>query len=143
MRYGTMVEANAGSEGGHLLSVELSSLDHRLRKLEDGEKKTPFKRLLENAGACALLLGLVLTLFSLYDVLVAKPEADRISRISSFNEAVNAAAKKRQDLIRTELDTAADPGLKIAMQMAATPQILNDAATARAILRDLKDGEVE
>ena len=113
----------------------------RIGELEKSSHKRMFKRLTESASASALFLGLVLTLVSLHDVFISKPEADRISRLSQFNQAVNSAAKLRQELIKASFD-GTSPQLQIAMISAVGPQVLNDIATARAMLRDLKNDDV-
>jgi hypothetical protein len=116
----------------------LRSQEARLVKLEDESKTTFWKRMTTSASTSALFLGLVLTFASLYDTFVSKPEADRISRISQFNQAVNAAAKTRQEI----LQSPGDPKVQMAIQSEAVPQILNDISTARAMLRDLASDDV-
>lgn len=120
----------------------LNSLDARIAKLEDGGQKSIFKKITQNASAGALFLGIVLSGISLYDALVVKPELARVNRISQFNQAVNSAAKTRQDLLKLQSEIA-DPVLRMQVVSAVAPQILNDISTARAILRDLKDDDVE
>jgi hypothetical protein len=127
------------TDGATLLM--LKSQESRIAQLESGAKKTFFKRLTESASLSALFLGLVLTFVSLRDAFVTKPEADRISRLSSFNQSVNSAAQKRQELMKLQLQNSA-PELQLAMGSAATTQILNDISTARAMLRDLSNSDV-
>ncbi len=98
------------------------------------------KKFTENAGAVALMLGLILSVISLYEVAVRKPEADRLAAIAQFNQTVNSAAKTRQELIQSY--QAADPEFRLAIASMATPRILNDIATARAILPTLDDKDV-
>ena len=131
----------AQTEDNNPTNLLLRNHEARIDELEKSSHKTIFKRLTASASASALLLGLILTFVSLYDVFISKPEADRIARLSQFNQAVNSAAKLRQDLIKMSLDSTS-PQLQIAMISAIGPQILNDVATARAILRDLKSDDV-
>lgn len=119
----------------------LKNFEDRIGELEKSSHKTMFKKLTESASASALFLGLVLTVASLHATFIAKPEADRITRLSQFNQAVNSAAKQRQELIKFSLDSST-PQLRLAMASVITPQILNDIATARAMLRDMKDEDV-
>jgi hypothetical protein len=119
----------------------LKSQEKRIAQLETGAKKTIFKRLTESASASALFLGLILTFTSLRESFVTKPEADRISRLSNFNQAVNSAAQKRREQIRLQIENP-DPKLQLAMASATTTEILNDISTARAILRDLNDKDI-
>jgi hypothetical protein len=121
--------------------IVLKSLETRLEKLEDGGRKSPFKKLTENAGAVALFLGLVLTFASLRDVFVTKPAADRIDAISQFNRAVNSAAQIRQELFEMQIRTT-DPSIRLAILSSATPRILNEISTAKAILPALDDADV-
>ncbi len=119
----------------------VKSQEARIARLEDEGKKTPLKRMTTSASTSALILGLILTFVSLYDAFVTKPEADRIARISEFNQAVNAAAKTRQEILQLQMQ-GTDPKLQLAMASMATPQILNDLSTARAMLRDLRNDDV-
>ncbi len=118
--------------------------DHqtRIAKLEDQGQKTFFKRITTSASTSALLLGLILTFASLYDVFVAKPEADRVSRIAAFNNAVNAAAKIRQDLTTQLLNLNQNPEMQYALLQTTGVQISNNVATARAILPELTDNDI-
>lgn len=131
-----VVPANDGST---LLALQM--LNDRLVKLENEEQHSLLKRISENASAVALFLGLVLTAASLYDVFVAKPSAERIDALSKFNQAVNSTAEIRQEVIQAQLQTT-DPTLQMAVVSAATPRILNDISTARAILRTLPGEDV-
>lgn len=97
----------------------------------------PLKKLSEHA---ALILGLVLSLLSLYDILVRKPEADRLNAIAQFNQVVNSAAKIRQELVQTA--STGDPAIRLAAASMATPRVLNDIATARALLPTLSETDV-
>lgn len=124
------------------LLVVLKNQEIRLKQLEENGQKHLFKRLTETASAGALFLGLVLTFASLYDAFITKPEAGRIARLSEFNKAVNAAAKLRADLVQIQFQSPS-PQLLLAMQGAATPQILNNISTARAMIRDLDINDVE
>lgn len=123
------------------VSVLLASLERRISDLEETTHKNPLKRLTENAGACALVLGLILTLASLYDVFVTKPAAERVANLSQFNAAVNSAAKTRQELIVAQGQTQ-DRQLQLQMAMLATPRILNDIITASAIMQGLADKDI-
>lgn len=129
------------SDGQDATLLMLRSHEARIAELESTAHKSRFKRLTESASASALFLGLVLTFVSLYDAFVTKPEADRINRLSQFNQAVNSAAKLRQEVTQAQSQIT-DPKLQLAIASAATPQILNNISTARAMLRDLDDRQV-
>src|SRR5215467_15327376 len=92
--------SNLGAGADMLLLV--GSLQARVKKLEGEGKKTLLKSITTSASTSALLLGLVLTFTSLYDALVTKPRADRVSRISQFNQAVNSASKVYQEVLQVK-----------------------------------------
>ena len=98
------------------------------------------KKFAENIGAVGLAIGLILSAASLYDVFIRKPEADRISALSQFNQAVSSAAKTRQELI--QMSQSGDAATRLAVTSMATPRILNDISTARALLPELRDDDV-
>jgi hypothetical protein len=121
--------------------LALQSQEARIKALEKPPERSLLKRLSENATAVALFLGLVLTFGSLRDTFWTKPEADRISRISQFNQAVNSAAKLRQELILSQSQIT-DKATQLAILSMVTPQILNDVSTAKAIARDLENKDI-
>src|SRR5690349_4749571 len=96
--------SSAPQQAGDLPLLLFQSLDARLQALE-GEKKSLMKRISENASLSALFLGLVLSCASLYDVFIAKPEAARIAAVSAFNDAINRAAKTRQDSMQLQMQS--------------------------------------
>ncbi|MBQ0960569.1 hypothetical protein KAK06_16565 [Ideonella sp. 4Y11] len=126
--------------GSESLLILIKMLDERLDALERQDRGSMLKRLTENAGAVALALGLILTCASLYDVFVRKPEADRISTLAQFNQAVNSAVKTRQELVQQS--QAGDPTTRMTLASLATPRILNDLSTAKAVLPELDDKDV-
>lgn len=111
-----------------------------LSETRDSQTAKPFKAFSENAGLVALTLGLILSIISLYDVLIRQPEADRINAIAQFNQTVNSAAKIRQELIQSA--NSSDPAIRLAVASMATPRILNDIATARALLPTLRQDDI-
>lgn len=112
----------------------------RTKEKEIHETRGLLKRFSENTGAVALALGLILSMASLYDVFIRKPEADRINALSQFNQAVSSAAKTRQELI--QMTQSGDAATRLAVSSMATPRILNDISTARALLPELRDEDV-
>jgi hypothetical protein len=123
------------------LHILLKSQEDRLRQLEQGNGKSALKSFSDNAGLVGLMLGLVLSAISLYDAFVTKPRAERIASISQFNQAVNSAAKTRQDLLQLQAQ-GVDPKWQTALASATTPRVLNDIATAKAVLKELREEDV-
>jgi len=130
------------TEDNNPADLLLRNHEDRIGELERSSHKTTFKRLTETASVSALLLGLILTFVSLRDAFISKPEADRIARLSQFNQAVNSAAKLRQELTLSGLDSAVSSQRQMTMISMVGPQILNEISTARAILKDLKSDDV-
>jgi hypothetical protein len=123
------------------LLAAVKSQEARIAKLEGDGQKTLLKRLTTSASAGALFLGLILTFASLYDTFATKPETQRIERLSQFNNAVNSATKTRQEVLEL-LSRTSDPKVQLAVMSMATPRVLNDISTARAMLRDINDRDV-
>ncbi len=119
-------------------SIEIVMKNHeaRLAALEEPSKQIIFKSVTEMGSVSALMLGLILSFMSLYDALVTRPEGERISRITQFNQAVNSAAKLRQDVLQSQAQTN-DPKLQLIISSGAVPQISNNISTARVLLKDL------
>lgn len=118
----------------------LQRLRERAKRLRDSGLWTKFKILSENSGAVGLVLSLVLACLTLYDVLVSKPAAERIVALTQFNQAVSAAAKIRQDLAHQM--QGVDPRMQVVMQSMATPRILSEVATAKAVMPNLPDEDI-
>jgi hypothetical protein len=148
-----------------LLPTALKSLEARISRLECAPKSR-LKSLTENAGVAALILGLVLTISSLYDVFFAKPESDRIQRIGQFNEAMHSAVLDREEQLKAlgqgqaeqsgaVRQAQADETTQLAAKVpksdvqsndlsisAAKMLAMVDLSTARALLRDIRDDDV-
>jgi hypothetical protein len=120
----------------------IRSLGERVANLEGKAPGSLTKTLTTSASTSALFLGLVLTFVSLYDAFVTKPEADRISRISNFDQAVNSAARIQQEMVQTQAQTP-NPKVQLAINSLALPQILTDLSTAKAQLKYLSNKDVE
>lgn len=123
------------------VEIVIANHEARLTALEETSNKRFFRSAAEMGSLSALMLGLILSLMSLYDALVTKPEGERISRITQFNQAVNSAAKLRQDVLQTQAQTK-DPKLQLIISSNAVPQISNNISTARVILKDMNDEDV-
>lgn len=122
-------------------SFVVKDLQRRLEKLESAEKKSLLKTITTSASTSALFLGLIITLTQVYDVVFLKPEADRISRITQFNQAVGSAAKIRHELVQSQSQTT-NSRQRLELVSYATPRILNEIATARAMLDGLSPEDI-
>jgi hypothetical protein len=118
-----------------------ADFEERLIRLEKGNTKAPWKSVTDRASAAALFLGLVLSATSLYEAIWTKPRADRIAAIGQFNQAINAAVKVEQDASQ-QADPTATPQARLAVEGALTPQFLNDLATAKSIMPELRESDI-
>jgi hypothetical protein len=123
------------------LAIAVQGLQSRVDHLEAGGDKSLFKRLTENASAAALLIGLALTVAQVRETFFSKPEADRISQLSAFNQAVGEVARLRQELAEMP-SRISDANSRLVVAGVMTSRILNAATTATAMLPDMKDRDV-
>lgn len=135
-----MKKPNSKPERSQQRTRPLQRLRERANRLGDSGLWTKFRTLSENSGAVGLMLSLVLACLTLYDLLVSKPAAERIVAITQFNQAVSAAAKIRQDLAHQM--QSVDPSVRVTVQSMATPRILSEVATAKAVMTNLSDEDI-
>lgn len=127
-------EASAdGTQAVPLLVTTLSSFDARLKHLEQPRPKTVFDRIQKNASFLALLIGIVLSLISLFDIFWNKPRESLRRDIDAFNESVTAVAQLRQQLIQSSLQSN-NPELTMAITGMVMPQILAHIQSATQTL---------
>lgn len=117
------------ASAGQLLLIR--DLQNRIRKLEDGDQKTLVKRMTTSASTGALVLGLVLTTFTLYQEIVVKPRAERITEVTQFNQALGSVVKTRLDLEALRITA---PQQVAQVQGYATSKISSDLSSAKVIL---------
>jgi hypothetical protein len=130
--------ADAPSASGSIIASALSSFDARLRALERPERKSRLKRIQSNASFVALLIGILLSSISLFDVFWSQPREALIRDMEEFNKSVNAVANLRQNVLQVEFQSK-DPELTFSMNSWATPQVLANIQYATTLLPRLGD----
>lgn len=128
------IEAQAhGEASDRILATTLSSLDARLKHLEQPRPKKVFERMQKNASFLALIIGIVLSLISLFDIFWNKPRESLLRDIDEFNKSVNAVANLRQQMIQSSLQSN-NPEMSLAISGMVMPQVLAHIQSATKIL---------
>ena len=115
----------------------LTELEAKVNKLER-QAEGPLDTWQKRGSFMALLIGIVLSGYSLFETFYAKPKDAALHDIEEFNHAVNEVANLRQGLIRTQLESK-NPQLTMAMSSMTMPQILANIQYATALLPKLGD----
>lgn len=121
-----------------LLRTTLSSFDTRLKLLEAPKNPTLTEKIKSNASFLALLIGVLLSFVSLFDIFWNKPREAVLNDIAGFNEAVNNVASLRQELVKIQFE-AKDPQLALAINSLILPQVLANIQYATELLPKLGD----
>lgn len=126
---------DTGTASGHesLVASTLNAFDVRLKKLEKPEEKNRLSKIQKNASFLALIVGILLSLISLFDVFWSKPREALFRDIEEFNKSVNAVANLRQGMIQVQFQSN-NPQMIFAMNSMVTPQVLANIQYATALL---------
>jgi|GEM_PF-6811572 len=81
-----------------LVASTLNAFDTRLKQLEEPEEKTLISKIQKNASFAALIIGILLSLISLFDIFWNKPQEALFRDTEEFNKSVNAVANLRQNI---------------------------------------------
>lgn len=121
-----------------LIASTLQSLDARLRHLEKPPQKTLSEKIQKNASLLALVIGIFLSLISLFDIFWSKPREALLRDMEEFNRSVNAVTSLRQNLVQVQFQSN-NPEMMFALSSMATPQILAHIQYATTLLPRLGD----
>ncbi|VVN40686.1 hypothetical protein PS862_04032 [Pseudomonas fluorescens] len=121
-----------------LVAAALNAFDARLERLEKPEENTWLKKIEKKMSLLALLVGIVLSAISLFDVFWSKPNEERIRDLAEFNGAVNAVANLRQGMVRLQFESN-NPQMFAAMNSMVIPQVLANIQYATEVLPRLGD----
>ncbi len=122
-----------------LLATSLAAHEARIKQIEDKiEDKTIFGSVQKKASFIALMIGIVLSGFSLFDVFWSKPREALFRDMAEFNKTVNAVASLRQNAAQLQFQTS-NPQMIEAMNSMVMPQILANIQYATALLPRLED----
>lgn len=123
-----------------LIASTLQSLDTRLQHLEKPREKTLSEKIQKNASLLALVIGIFLSLISLFDIFWSKPREALLRDMEEFNRSVNAVTSLRQNLVQVQFQSNnPNPEMMFALSSMATPQILAHIQYATTLLPRLGD----
>ncbi|WP_374481413.1 hypothetical protein [Zoogloea sp.] len=121
-----------------LIALTLNAFNERLKQLENPEEKSRSEKIQKNASFIALIIGIALSLVSLFDVFLIKPREALFRDIDEFNKAVNSVANLRQSMIQVQFQSN-NPQMILAMNSMVTPQVLAHIQYATELLPRLGD----
>ena len=138
MPYDVLQDRPMASNQEPLVATALNSFDARLKQLEKPEGKTSFGKIQKRMSFIALVVGILLSAISLFDVFWSKPRDARIRDIEEFNKAVNAVANLRQNMIQVRYQSNNNQ-MFVEMNSMVQPQVLANIQYATALLPRLGD----
>jgi hypothetical protein len=121
-----------------IIASTLNAFDVRLEKLEKPEEKSTLEKIQKNASFFALIVGIILSLISLFNVFWSQPRDALFRDLAEFNKSVNAVANLRQNMIQVQFQSS-NPQMVIAMNSMVTPQVLANIQYATSLLPQLGD----
>lgn len=116
-----------------LVASTLNAFDARLKQLEEPEEKTLLSKIQKNASFAALIIGILLSLISLFDIFWNKPQEALFRDTEEFNKSVNAVANLRQNMIQVRYQSN-NPQMVLEMTSMVMPQVLANIQYATALL---------
>lgn len=111
----------------------LNSFEARLKQLEEPEEKTRLSKIQKNASFIALVIGILLSLISLFDIFWSKPREALFQDLEQFNKSVNSVANLRQNMIQAQYQYN-NPQMIFEMNSMVMPQVLANIQYATALL---------
>lgn len=121
------------SNSESLIASTLNAFDARLKQLEEPEEKTLLSKIQKNASFAALIIGILLSLISLFDIFWNKPQESLFRDTEEFNKSVNAVANLRQNMIQVWYQSN-NPQMVLEMTTMVMPQVLANIQYATALL---------
>ena len=121
------------SDHESLAASTMNAFDARLKQLEKPEEKTLLAKIQKNASFVALVVGILLSLISLFDVFWSNPREALFRDMEEFNKSVNAVASLRQNMIQVQSQSS-NSQMVLEMQSMVTPQVLANIQYATALL---------
>ena len=83
------------------LESKMQALDQRMNHLEHPERGR-FERLQKRTSFLALLIGILLSAISLFDIFWNQPRNELFRDMEEFNKSVNAVSNLRQNMIQIQ-----------------------------------------
>lgn len=133
--------AASASEHDSSFATTLSSFDARIKQLEKPNNEAPLVKIQKGASFLALLIGILLSLISIFDIFWIKPRENSLRDLENFNKSVNAVADLRQKLVQLHFQSK-DPEMVFAVSSMITPQILAHIHHATGLLPKLENAAI-
>lgn len=131
-------EQSAALSQSASLDLVLNTFDSRLKHLEQPEETSRFAWLQKKASFFALMIGILLSTISLFDIFWTKPRETLFRETEEFNKAVNAVANLRQNMIQLQYQSN-NPQMVMAVNSMVTPQVLANIQYATTLLPRIGD----
>lgn len=119
------------------LEFRMHAIKLRMDRLEHPEHGK-FERLQKKISFLALLIGILLSVISLFDIFWSKPHNEMFRDMEEFNKSVNAVSNLRQNMIQIQYQSN-NPQMLMAMNSMVAPQVLANIQYATALLPRLGD----
>jgi hypothetical protein len=131
-------EAHAGVEAADpsLIASTFNAFDARLKLLEAPKETSFLERLQKRGSFFALIIGIALSLVSLFNVFWSQPKDAAFRDMAEFNKAVNAVSNLRQGMIQVSYQSTNDE-MKMALNSMVTPQVLANIQYATSLLPEV------
>lgn len=132
------MHAQEADESKRPIDIVLNNFDKRLKRIERLKRDTFLEKVQKNAAFLALLIGIILSLFSLFDALWTRPREQLDRDISEFNKTANTVAALRQSIAEASGPTK-DPQAAATIGQMVMPQILSNIYYAYSLLGRIGD----
>ncbi|WP_448145486.1 hypothetical protein [Pseudomonas silesiensis] len=131
-------EIYASVENGDssLIASTFNAFDARLKLLEKPKETNFLEKFQKRGSFLALIIGIVLSLVSLFNVFWSQPKEAAFRDMAEFNKSVNAVSNLRQNMIQLNYQSTNDE-MKMAMNSMVTPQVLANIQYATALMPEV------
>ncbi|MNN09252.1 hypothetical protein D3C81_1221300 [compost metagenome] len=119
------------------IGSKIHAMDLRMNRLENPEHGR-FEIIQKRTSFLALLIGILLSAISLFDMFWSQPRNELFRDMEEFNKSVNAVSNLRQNMIQIQHQSN-NPQMLMAMNSMVSPQVLANIQYATALLPRLGD----
>jgi len=131
-------DADVEMADASLIASILNAFDARLKLLEAPKETSLFEKLQRRGSFLALIIGIVLSAVSVFNVFWSQPKEAAFRDMAEFNKSVNAVSNLRQNMIQLSYQSNNDE-MKIALNSMVTPQVLANIQYATSLLPEVGD----
>ncbi|TKJ72405.1 hypothetical protein PspCFBP13508_08735 [Pseudomonas sp. CFBP13508] len=119
-----------------LIASTFNAFDARLKLLEKPKDTSLLEKVQKRGSFLTLIIGIVLSLVSLFNVFWSQPKEAAFRDMAEFNKSVNAVSNLRQNLIQVSYQSTNDE-MKMALNSMVTPQVLANIQYATSLLPEV------